>query len=116
MDDEAMSRDAVSAERVEQANRMLRAYCPAGSTIYGILRSAYPSGNKLIDFYAIVDGTPRWLSGYLSVLLCYTLKEAHARQEGIVVKGYGMDSCVDVAQHLSMALYDDYKQIEGRWL
>lgn len=91
---------AQAAER-EEARERLRALLPPGSTVYTVLRHVSRSGMmRHIDVYAILDGEPRWLSGYVS-----KATGIPRVKDALKVGGCGMDMGFHVVYTLSHALY-----------
>ena len=73
----------------EQAKDTLREILSHGDTVYCVLRYVSSSGEiRHIDFSAIKNNEPQWLTGHMSAALGYK-RAAHDR--GLVIKGGGMD-------------------------
>jgi hypothetical protein len=74
------------AEKAESLE-ILRGLLPEGTKIYSISRGVAKSGlSRRIDFYAIHDGEPYYLTCHFSKVLGWTLT-----REGLRVDGCGMD-------------------------
>lgn len=72
----------------EQAQESLREILKHGDTVYCVLRSVSSSGmSRNIDFYAIKNDQPIWLSGYI----CAAMDWKRGKDRGITIKGCGMD-------------------------
>jgi len=95
-------------DRIEAMAR-LQELCPAGTTVYCVVRSVSRSGmSRNIDCYVIQDNELIWITGYMSCVLSYTIRR---NSQGLHVGGCGMDMCFAVVYELSRTLYshDGYK-------
>lgn len=102
----AQYRTGRQAECIAQLSRM----CPAGSTVYTILRHASASGmSRRITLVVFRGGEPLYLDAYVADLLGY---KRHPDQ-GIIVSGCGMDMGFHSVDSLSRALCVD---LTHRWL
>lgn len=82
-----------------------------GKTIYAIIRHVSPSGmSRIIDFYAINDNRPYWISSSISEVTGFKLDK---RDRGLRVHGCGMDMAYHVVSTLSEELYGDYKVLRS---
>jgi hypothetical protein len=113
----------LALDEAEAARSRLRELLPPGSTVYCVLRHVSRSGmSRAISFYAIVDGEPRWLSGYIARALIYEedgkpLYPMSKRHESSnVVGGCGMDMGFAVVYDLSYALHGDGYAIKHSWM
>lgn len=72
----------------EQAKESLREILSHGDRVYCVLRSVSRSGmSRTIDFYAIKDNRPIWLSGHMAAALGWK----RSKDRGLVITGCGMD-------------------------
>jgi hypothetical protein len=96
------------AEAVEQ----LRKFCPAGTTIFAILRSVSRSGmSRQIDFYAFgPDGDRTYLTGYIASILRWP----RAKSGALKVSGCGMDMAFHTVNSLSYAVHGMVDLPEGQ--
>ena len=91
----------------------LREIVARGDTVYSVLRHVSASGmSRRIDFYAIKDGRPVWLSGYMSGLLSYKIHKLG----GLVVTGCGMDMGFHVVCGLSFKLFGAETVLRSEWI
>jgi len=82
--------------------RMLKRFCPKGSTVYTVLRHVSRSGtSRRIDVYSIRKNELVYLSGYIEGI---TDMKRH-KDGGLLVHGCGMDMGFHIVHNLSMALY-----------
>ena len=97
----------------------LRPILPPGSTVYCILRHVSRSGmQRRISFYAIQDGEPRFLDGYIGDVLGLSRPP---KLNGLTVRGCGMDMGFHVVSELSYALFPKegnqaFKALRSTWL
>jgi hypothetical protein len=97
----------------EQCANDLREMVARGDTVYCVLRQVSASGmSRRIDFYAIKDGRPVWLSGYMSGLLSYKIH----KRGGLVVTGCGMDMGFHVVCGLSFKLFGAETVLRSEWI
>jgi hypothetical protein len=97
----------------EQCADDLREIVARGDTVYSVLRHVSASGmSRRIDFYAIKDGRPVWLSGHMSGLLSYKIHKCC----GLVVTGCGMDVGFHVVCGLAFKLYGAESALRSEWL
>lgn len=91
-------------ERVAHAEAMLGKILKPGDTVYTVLRHVSTSGmQRRIDCYAIgEDRRPVYLSGYMEAI---GLGKRGKKDQGLVVKGCGMDMGFHLVNNLSMHLY-----------
>lgn len=91
-----------NSDRIE-AQEILRKLCPPGTKLYTTVRHVARSGmSRTLDVYAIVDGAPRRLSGYVCTATGLRRKGDH-----VYVGGCGMDMGFHVVYELSRTLYPD---------
>lgn len=91
--------DAQKQDALEYLLKML----PPGSTAYTVQRHLSRSGmHRLIDVYAIQDGEPQWLTGYVARVTGFKLDK---EREALRVGGCGMDMGFHVVYELSHRLY-----------
>ena len=89
-------------ERQIEARARLRELCPPGSVVYTVLRHVSRSGmSRRIDLYTMVDGEPRWLSGYFKA--AEGIKPG--KYDAITVPGCGMDMGFHLVYNLASMLY-----------
>lgn len=92
----------------------LREMMPPGSTVYTILRHKSANGmSRRISVIVIEDGEIRQPDYMAAEALGLRM---HPTQEGIVVKGCGMDMGFHLVHSLSSALYGDGFALKHRWL
>ena len=92
----------IDEQRRDESRARLRELLPPGSTVYMILRRRARSGmSRTMDFYAIHDGAPYYLSGIIASALGYR----RMRGGELRVEGGGMDMGFHVAHSLSYALH-----------
>ena len=95
-----MSKKISKVERNE-AIEAVRAICQPGTTLYTVIRSVAKSGmSRTLDVYAIQDGAPRYLSGYVATILGLTRTD-----NGLRIGGCGFDAGFHVVQNLSYAIH-----------
>lgn len=83
----------------------LRRYLAPGSTLYTIVKHVSRSGlQRSIAAYAIRDGEPQWLSGYIAS--AGIARRDNARDAN-VVHGCGMDMCFWLTYEVSRALWPE---------
>lgn len=93
-------RDRMRTEAIEH----LRGLVEPGDTIYAILRHVSSSGmSRSIDLYAMHEGRPFCLSGWVRQALGYP----EGKAQGIKVGGCGMDMGYHLVYNLSRALWPD---------
>jgi hypothetical protein len=98
----------------------LRDIVKPGDTIYTILRSVSASRmTRRISCYAIVNGVPIWLDGYIDTLGIYKMNRKASGPQGLRVTGCGMDMGFAVVDALDYALFGASRlrpQLQHRWL
>lgn len=88
----------------EQAKDSLREILNHGDRVYCVLRSVSRSGmSRTIDFYAIKDNQPIWLSGHMAAAMGWT----RAKDRGIIIGGCGMDMGFHAVYCLARTLWPD---------
>jgi hypothetical protein len=91
-----------------EAVKMLRKFCPRGSTVYGIVRKVSGNGmSRQISFYSIRKNKPQVLDGYISNLLPHYKRVPMEKGEGLKVGGCGMNMIFAVVNDLASELYGD---------
>ena len=96
----------------EECKAQLLKHLSKGDTIYSVLRHVSASGmSRRIDFYAIRDNKPIYLTGYIEGLL-HSYKR-HAKGDGLIVGGSGMDMCFHIVYNVASALFDDNTSDSG---
>jgi hypothetical protein len=94
----------MKAEKEAARNALLEMLKP-NTTIYSIVRSVANSGmSRTIDFYAIQDNRPVYLSGYISDLLDLPRSKASG---ALRITGAGMDMCFATVYETSRKLFND---------
>ena len=97
----------------EQAKKSLLGILEKGDTVFCILRSVNRSGDfRAIDFYAVKDGRPIWLTGYMAALLGRTI----SKKGGLQVRGGGMDMGFSEVYNLAATLWADRDDRDGGYL
>jgi hypothetical protein len=87
----------------EEARDALKRVLSPGDTVYGIVRTVSRSGlSRTIDFYAIQQNQPIYLSGYMSTLLGISRNKEGA----LKVSGCGMDMIFATVSDLSRTLFE----------
>lgn len=100
---------------VTEALDHLRKSCPQGATIYAIVRHVSRGGmSRDLSFYAIVDGRPQWLDGWLSVALGY--RRVYGARDSLRIGGCGFDAAHHVISHLAKKLHDSSDALRREWL
>jgi len=94
-------------ERKTHAYELFYKWLKPGDTVYSVLRHVSQSGmQRRIDFYAIgEDRRPLYLTGYMEAI---GLGKRHAKKDGLIVNGCGMDMGCHLVMNLSRALFKDY--------
>ena len=88
----------------EQAKDSLRDILQHGDSVYCVLRSYSRSGmSRTIDFYAIKNNQPVYLSGYMAVAMGWK----NAKDRGLVISGAGMDMGFHAVYCLARTLWPD---------
>ena len=91
--------------RAECKEQLLK-HLSRGDTVYSIIRHVSANGmSRRIDFYAIRDNKPIYLTGYIEGLL-HSYKR-HAKGDGLIIGGSGMDMAFHVVYNVASALFDD---------
>lgn len=86
--------ELTKAEAVEK----LQKWCPAGATIYGIVRSRSKSGmSRRIDFYTFIDNSPLYLTGYVAAVIG---QKRPTTDGGLRISGAGMDMIAHTVEHV----------------
>jgi hypothetical protein len=81
----------------EEARDALKRVLSPGDTVYGIVRTVSRSGlSRTIDFYAIQQNQPIYLSGYMSTLLGISRNKEGALKGS----GCGMEMVIDLSRTL----------------
>lgn len=98
--------ETIRAER-EQAIEHLRGLLKPGATVYSIIRRVSRSGmSRNIDFYALIDNQPQWITSYVGKAIGSPQSMKNWREGlGLSVKGCGMDMCFHVVYELAHTLY-----------
>ena len=108
-----LSKAEGARRHADQCADDLRRVLSAGDKVYSVLRHVSASGmSRRIDFYAIKDGAPVWLSGQMSGLLRYQLH----KQGGLVVTGCGMDMGFAVVCNLAYRRFGAEGALKSEWL
>lgn len=95
----------------EARERLLNELVP-GDTIYTVLRHISKSGmTRWIDLYVIRDNEPERISYYAALVL-----GARINEEGIKVRGGGMDMGFHLVYRLSCELFDAGYKLVQKWL
>lgn len=90
----------------EQCKAQLLKHLSKGDTVYSVIRHVAASGmSRRIDFFAIRDNKPIYITGYIEGVL-YSYKRDHKRG-GLVVGGCGMDMPTHVVYNVASAIFDD---------
>lgn len=107
-----------STERAE-AIEALRELCPAGTTVYTVLRSVARSGmSRHIDLYVIRNNEPRWITR----LACKATGVMHfdERKDCARISGCGMDMGFHAVYSLSHVLHSPADRagyaLNHRWM
>lgn len=88
----------------DDAITTLRAMLSPGQTVYCLLRRVSASGmSRDISFYALDDGSMRFLDGLMSKALGMT----RSKRDGLKVQGCGMDMGFATVYDLGRALYPE---------
>lgn len=106
----------MASKKQEQAEAIerLRQCVQKGDTLYTLLRRASPSGmSRTIQVVSIKDNEPAWL-GY-NVALALGLPYDRIN-EGVKVRGAGMDMGFALVYDLARVLFDDGYALNQRWL
>ena len=108
-----LSKAEGARRHAEQCEDDLRGPVSVGDTVYFVLRHVSASGmSRRIDFYAIKDGRPVWLSGYMSGLLSYKIH----KRGGLLVQGCGMDIGFHVVSCMALRLFGSERTLKSDWL
>lgn len=100
---------AQQAEKEEMAADM-RALCPPGSTIYGIIRKVGSTGTYYITPLVFQNGRACYLTYRFKVLCGYQIKAING-EDCVVVPGTGFHHLGEMVQNMARALYDDFKAL-----
>lgn len=93
-------KDRLAEEARQHLLRMLK----PGDVVWCVLRKvAYTGMSRQIDFYAIQDNEPLWLTGRIARLLDYR----QGKNDALMVSGCGMDMGFHVVYSLGSALWPD---------
>lgn len=91
------------AEDRQDSIAWLREHVPAGSTVYGIVRSVSRSGmSRRIDFYSFTTNGPLYLTGFFSTVYGGSIPRA---RRGMLVNGCGMDMVFAVVSNVSSVVH-----------
>ena len=86
----------------EQAKESLRKILNHGDRVYCVLRSVSKSGmSRAIDFYAIKDNQPIWLSGHMAAAMGWK----RSKDRGLTITGCGMDMGFHAVYSLARTLW-----------
>jgi hypothetical protein len=108
-----LSKTEGAQRHADQCADDLRRVLVVGDRVYSVLRHVSASGmSRRIDFYAIKDGAPVYLSGAMAGLLSY---KRH-KQGGLVVTGCGMDMGFHVVSGLAYRLFGAESALKSEWL
>lgn len=108
-----LSKAEGARRHAEQCADGLRAVLAPGDSVWAVLRHVSASGmSRRIDFYAIKDGRPVWLSGYITGLLSYKIH----KRGGLVVTGCGMDMGFHVVSGLAFKLFGAESALRSEWI
>lgn len=91
----------------------LREYIKPGDTVYCILRHVSQSGmSRRISLLTIDDNTPSFWDYSISKATGVRLH----KDQGLVVRGCGMDMGFHLVDNLSWALFGEGNKLRHRWL
>ena len=106
-----MSRASEKRVEREDAIASLRNILKPGDRVLCVLRSVSASGmSRAIDFYTMRNGDLTYLSGYMA----QALDLRHAKRQGLVVSGCGMDMGFATVYSLGRVLFPDGFAVAGR--
>mgnify|MGYP003627926464 FL=1 len=103
----------------ERSLETLRDLFNPGDTLYCIIRSVARSGmSRRMDYYAMVDGRPRWITPHMVRVGVPDQSWASWRKsrdcDGARIDGCGMDMCFESAYRLGHVLFPKGFKVEGR--
>jgi hypothetical protein len=105
-------RKARSIARESSISEMKKWLYP-GDTVYCILRHRSASGmSRRISFITFANGRPLFWDGAVANILGIKL----TREDGLTVRGAGMDMGAHVVGNLAHAMFGDERQLLSRWL
>ena len=100
-----------SESEKNEAIEHLRKILKPGDKVYSIIRSVSKSGmSRRIDFYAVVGGDMRFLTGWIADINGQRL---HRQRQGLLANGCGMDMCFATVYNLGRALFPDHNRSNG---
>ena len=89
----------------KQAKNALLSSIKPGATVYTILRKVSSSGNmRVISLHIIENGEINCIDYDVSTVTGYKI---HPKEQGLIVRGSGMDMGYDVVHTLGRALWPD---------
>lgn len=95
-------------EKRESSIAALKAILAPGDTVWGIVSSVSKTRmSRTIRFYAIRDGEPQWITGHMSNVLGWPLRDVRGHDD-LRVNGCGMDMIGHTVEQLSYALFGHF--------
>ena len=103
----------------DQALETLRGMFKPGDTLHCIIRSVARSGmSRRMDYYAMIDGEPRWITPLMVRVGVPDQSWASWRKgrdyDGARIDGCGMDMCFESAYRLGRVLFPEGFKVDGR--